>query len=75
MRLGLQSAAQVPGTNTDIRGIIRYGNSNANPTTSSNPGVPNSGLSGLDTSLLAPAVVKTPPQPTKYATAAVVPSL
>lgn len=66
MRAEFVSAVTVAGTNSDIRGIIRYDNSTANPTTSSDPGVPNSGLSDLDTTLLAPAIVKTPPTSTKY---------
>ncbi|GJE96139.1 multicopper oxidase [Phanerochaete sordida] len=65
LRAELASPVAVPGTNADIRAILRYGGGSALPTTGADPGVPGSGLSDLDSSKLVPAVVKTPPNPTK----------
>ncbi|EKM52837.1 uncharacterized protein PHACADRAFT_149761 [Phanerochaete carnosa HHB-10118-sp] len=65
MRAELITLGTLPGSNSDIRGIIRYGNSKSLPTASTDPGVPGSGLSDLDTATLVPAIVKTPPNSTK----------
>ncbi|EKM52861.1 uncharacterized protein PHACADRAFT_100787 [Phanerochaete carnosa HHB-10118-sp] len=66
MRAGLINETFVAGVNTDIRGIIRYGNSKSTPTTSTDPGVPGSGLSDLNPALLAPAIATTLPDSTKF---------
>ena len=68
MRAELSSALTVDGTNTDIRGIMRYANSTADPTTDTDPGVPGAGLSDLDDTALVPAVTNTPPDSTKCVT-------
>ncbi|GJE96135.1 multicopper oxidase [Phanerochaete sordida] len=65
IRAELISAASVSGTTTDIRGIMRYANSTADPTTDTDPGVPGAGLSDLDDTALVPAVATTPPDSTK----------
>ncbi|GJE95819.1 multicopper oxidase [Phanerochaete sordida] len=66
MRTELQSLVPVNGTNSDVRAIVRYGDSSALPTTKANPGVPGAALPALDEAKLAPAVPKTPPMPTKF---------
>ncbi|EKM52894.1 uncharacterized protein PHACADRAFT_149824 [Phanerochaete carnosa HHB-10118-sp] len=68
IRAGLDSVIKVPGTNTEVRGVVRYGSSTKNPTTAADPGVPNFDLSALDVSKLAPAVVLTPPTATRFHT-------
>ncbi|EKM52908.1 uncharacterized protein PHACADRAFT_100639 [Phanerochaete carnosa HHB-10118-sp] len=65
IRAELISGLTVSGTNSDIRGIIRYDNSTDTPTTSTDPGVPNSGLSDLNVASLTPAISNTPPSSTK----------
>ncbi|PSR73268.1 hypothetical protein PHLCEN_2v10883 [Hermanssonia centrifuga] len=56
-----------PGQNVDIRGIIKYSNSNDTglPTATDDPGVPGQGLNDMDTSLFVPAVVDAPPNSTR----------
>lgn len=58
----------VPGQNTDIRGVIRYSNatnSAALPTASDDPGPGVKNLNDMDVSLLVPAVKDTPPNSTR----------
>lgn len=66
VRAELQDVAPVAGTNTDIRAIVRYNGTVCTPTTSSNPGVPNSDLSALNEFNLVPAIPITPPPATLY---------
>ncbi|EKM52892.1 uncharacterized protein PHACADRAFT_261563 [Phanerochaete carnosa HHB-10118-sp] len=65
MRSELTTVGSLPDVNTDVRGIIRYGNSKSLPTASTDPGVPGSGLSDLNTATLAPAIVQKPLDSTK----------
>ncbi|CAL1697520.1 unnamed protein product [Somion occarium] len=57
----------VPGQNTDIRGVLRYSNAQnapALPTATDDPG-PGKKLADMDDSLLIPAVIDTPPNNTR----------
>ncbi|GJE96134.1 multicopper oxidase [Phanerochaete sordida] len=59
------SLSPVAGTTTDVRAILRYGDSNADPTTDADPGVPGSDVGPLDLNKLVPFVPETLPAPTK----------
>ncbi|EKM52895.1 uncharacterized protein PHACADRAFT_186926 [Phanerochaete carnosa HHB-10118-sp] len=64
IRSELTDPLPTPGYSTDLRAIIRYSNSVDTPTTSSNPGVPNSNLSALNVTDLVPAIPRTLPDAT-----------
>ncbi|KIP03948.1 ferroxidase/laccase group [Phlebiopsis gigantea 11061_1 CR5-6] len=67
MRVELETAMMIPGTNDDIRGVIRYGTTNTSlPKNITDPGVPGSGLSDLNTTKLAPYTPDLPPARSKF---------